>query len=216
MILKNLNIINLLLVLMVSAIPIVHTFNQKMFNSLVKEDGIIEYLTAILLLASSVLTLKIFLKIKKNHSLVNFGLFLSVVVLFFAFGEEISWGQRIFNIESPTFFNNNNLQGETNIHNLMIDGVKLNKWIFTYGSVLFFTFYFFITPFLYKKGTIPKSLLNKFSFVVPNYFQSLLFLFSTIVINLFDYDKISELWECSFSVTIFFVCLSPSNKIDFD
>ena len=32
------------------------------------------------------------------------------------------------------------------------------------------------------------------------------------VINLFDYDKISELWECSFATTMFFVCLSPLNK----
>ena len=209
---KKINTIHLILILILSIIPLLYSFNQSFYKDLVKEDGVIEYLTAILLLASSVLTLKIFLKIKKNHSVFNFGLFLSVLVLFFGFGEEISWGQRILNIESPSFFYKNNLQGETNIHNLMIDGVKLNKWIFTYGSVLFFTLYFFITPFLYKKGTISKSLFNKFSFVVPNYYQSLLFLFSTVVINLFDYDKISELWECSFAATIFFVCLSPLNK----
>jgi len=209
---KKVNTIHLILILIISIIPLLYSYNQSFYNDLVKEDGIIEYLTAIFLFLSSIVLFISFLKIKKYHSIFNFGLFLSVIVLFFGFGEEISWGQRIFNIESPTFFNKNNLQGETNIHNLMIDGVKLNKWIFTYGSVLFFTFYFFITPFLYKKGTIPKSLFNKFSFVVPNYFQSLLFLFSTIVINLFDYDKISELWECSFATTIFFVCLSPLNK----
>lgn len=31
--------------------------------------------------------------------------------------EEISWGQRIFGIQSPDFFKTENLQGETNIHN---------------------------------------------------------------------------------------------------
>ncbi len=213
---KKINILHLILISILSVIPLLYSYNQSFYKDLVKEDGVIEYLTAIFLFLSSIVLFISFLIIKKNHSIFNFGLFLSVIVLFFGFGEEISWGQRIFNIESPAFFNKNNLQGETNIHNLMIDGVKLNKWIFTYGSVLFFTFYFLISPLLYTKGIIPKSLLNKFSFVVPKYFQSLLFLFSTVIINLFDYNKISELWECSFALTIFFVCLSPLNKTDFN
>lgn len=34
-------------------------------------------------------------------------------------GEEISWGQRIFDIQTPEFFNEHNLQQETNLHNLL-------------------------------------------------------------------------------------------------
>ena len=33
-------------------------------------------------------------------------------------GEEISWGQRLFDIQTPEFFNEHNLQQETNLHNL--------------------------------------------------------------------------------------------------
>lgn len=33
--------------------------------------------------------------------------------------EEISWGQRLFGFSSPQFFEKNNLQGETNLHNLI-------------------------------------------------------------------------------------------------
>lgn len=33
--------------------------------------------------------------------------------------EEISWGQQLFNWQSPDFFLINNLQGETNVHNLL-------------------------------------------------------------------------------------------------
>jgi hypothetical protein len=204
--------VNLVLVLIISLIPILHSYDQNIYLSLVKEDGLVEYSTAIFLLLSSFIMILTLLKIKKNHLIFNFGVLLSAVALFFGFGEEISWGQRIFNIESSAFFNKNNLQGETNVHNLMIDGFKFNKWIFTYGLVLLFTFYFFVTPILYKKGFFPKTLINKFSFVVPNYVQSILFLFSTIIINVFDYNKVSELWECSFAVTIFFVCLFPLNK----
>lgn len=34
-------------------------------------------------------------------------------------GEEISWGQRLFDIPTPEFFNDHNLQGETNLHNFL-------------------------------------------------------------------------------------------------
>jgi hypothetical protein len=33
-------------------------------------------------------------------------------------GEEISWGQRIFGWATPDFFRENNIQGETNFHNM--------------------------------------------------------------------------------------------------
>jgi hypothetical protein len=52
---------------------------------------------------------------------------LGLLYLIFAFGlfliamEEISWGQRIFGLVNPTYFEQNNLQKETNIHNLNWD-----------------------------------------------------------------------------------------------
>ncbi|MDA3902223.1 MAG: tetratricopeptide repeat protein [Desulfuromusa sp.] len=36
---------------------------------------------------------------------------------FYVVGEEISWGQRIFNLMTPDFFEKHNLQNETNLHN---------------------------------------------------------------------------------------------------
>ena len=38
--------------------------------------------------------------------------------LFFIAGEEISWGQRIFEVASPEYFLSTNKQLETNLHNL--------------------------------------------------------------------------------------------------
>jgi len=42
--------------------------------------------------------------------------------IFFLFvaGEEISWGQRIFGLETPEVLQNHNVQGELNLHNLSI------------------------------------------------------------------------------------------------
>jgi hypothetical protein len=47
---------------------------------------------------------------------IRFAFFLSFAFLFFAF-EEISWGQRVFDFEGPSFFQENNYQKETNLHN---------------------------------------------------------------------------------------------------
>lgn len=37
----------------------------------------------------------------------------------FAAGEEVSWGQRAFAFEAPSFFATHNVQAETNLHNLI-------------------------------------------------------------------------------------------------
>jgi len=49
----------------------------------------------------------------------RFRLFFTLLALacLYVAGEEISWGQRLFNIPTPEFFNEHNLQGETNLHN---------------------------------------------------------------------------------------------------
>lgn len=48
-----------------------------------------------------------------------FYIVLSVACLYVIL-EEISWGQRLFGISSPQFFEKNNLQGEINLHNLVV------------------------------------------------------------------------------------------------
>jgi tetratricopeptide (TPR) repeat protein len=49
----------------------------------------------------------------------SYRLFFAVLALacFYVIGEEISWGQRIFNLTTPEFFETHNLQNETNLHN---------------------------------------------------------------------------------------------------
>lgn len=50
----------------------------------------------------------------------------AAVVAFVAL-EEISWFQRVLNVESPEFFRNNNRQRETNLHNLALGDSSVNK-----------------------------------------------------------------------------------------
>ena len=57
--------------------------------------------------------------------------------LFFTAGEEISWGQRLFQFVAPAYFRSHNIQNETNIHNLgMIQSrmVVIGLLVGSYGS----------------------------------------------------------------------------------
>ena len=209
---KMINKTYMILMLVLCLIPIIFLFDEELYLLIIREDGVIEYLTASFLLFASIKLFFLFLKIYKKYSVFNFGLLSYSLVLFFGFGEEISWGQRIFGIQSPSFFSENNFQGEINIHNMMVMGVDLNRWIFTYVLVLIFTFYFLITPIMYYKNKFPKTIVNRFSFLIPNYLYSSIFLFTTLIINLNLAEKVSEVWECSFAVTIFFICFNSLNK----
>ncbi len=59
----------------------------------------------------------------------KFRLFYTLLALacFYVAGEEISWGQRIFDIEAPEFFQRHNLQKETNLHNFLTG--PINTWV---------------------------------------------------------------------------------------
>ena len=187
-------------------------YSSSVYNLFVEEDGIIEYSTAVLLLSVSIYFINKLLKKSKVISSKNIGIILFSIIFFFGFGEEISWGQRIFNIETPLFFSENNLQSETNIHNLMIGGVKLNKLIFTNVLFFIFLFYFLAGPYLYTKSNNVKSIINRFSIVIPKYSQSIIFICSTIIIYIFDHDRVSEIWECLFAFTMLITSISPLNK----
>ena len=187
-------------------------YSSTVYNLFVEEDGIIEYSTAIFLLSVSIYLINKLLKTVKVISSKNIGIIIFSIIFFFGFGEEISWGQRIFNIETPNFFIEDNLQSETNIHNLMIGGVKLNKLIFTNGLFFIFSFYFLAIPYLYAKNNNIKSIINKFSIVIPKYSQSIIFIFFTIITYLFDHNRISEIWECLFAFTMLITSINPLNK----
>ena len=76
------------------------------------EDQLFEFLTALFFLAASWFFLRSFL-IGKN------GWFLLLSIIFFVgFGEEISWGQRILNFDTPQSLAEVNVQHEFSFHNI--------------------------------------------------------------------------------------------------
>src|SRR5690606_26021664 len=101
------------------------------------EDGPIENATALFLLIGSI-TMAIhgfkILSSGKHARTIAYAAF-AVAIAFFVFaGEEISWGQRIFNIETGEFMQQYNWQNEMNLHNLHTD---IANTVFHWGAFIF-------------------------------------------------------------------------------
>jgi len=108
----------------VSFLGLILLLYTETFRGLGDEDGIMENAGALSFFIASVLFFRTFLKMRQCKEPQERGMgagfwFLILAALFFFIaGEEISWGQRIFGWATPDWVKEDNLQQETNIHNL--------------------------------------------------------------------------------------------------
>ncbi len=178
-----------------------------------KEDGFIEYGTALLLFCSSLLLLyRLFKLFRSKKNLWKIGIFLIVVVFLFGAGEEISWGQRIFNVESSEYFLENNAQGETNLHNMVVEGKKINKLIFSQLLTFVLVLYLIVTPFLYRKFESIRNLAELFAVPIVKWHQTIVFLLVTALVALIPSERKWELYELAFALIFLLIFLGPFNK----
>ena len=152
------------------------------------EDGIIEYLSAFFWLIGIILSIKIVISKELKMKAIAI-VFLMICII--SLGEEISWGQRVFNIRTPDIMVNANRQAEMNFHNLYIfsggscwleffKSGKFNIYQLTDAQNLFrifFILFFLIFPILNKIKRF-QVLFRKIGYYRPdNYFTLSIFLF---------------------------------------
>jgi len=180
---------------------------------LTHEDGLLEWLQVVALSLGMVVSLVRVVRLRKRKPpiflLMTFGL---ALVFFFGAGEEISWGQRLFKIESTNYFASNNSQGETNFHNLMIDGVYINKLVFGKLLGVAIAFYLLILPMLYLKISKLKTIIDKFAVPIPRFHHFVVLLLVFIAAELTLSSKKGELIEFGGTWVFFLLTLNPYNK----
>lgn len=145
---------------------------EEAANLLRREDGPIESLGAIYFLIASILYFASFVQssgldldkkspqIKKNYFYIFFS-----VLFFVGFGEEISWGQRLMDLEAPQIFQEINKHKETNLHNLKIFGkgmLRPDIWFF-----IFWFSYCLILPAMNKYSLESRNYMVRIGFPVP-------------------------------------------------
>jgi len=145
------------------------------------EDGVVEYMTFFSFLGAFIVFLGTFL-MKKNI----FYLLLAII-FFMGAGEEISWGQRIFNFSTPETLKEVNVQKEFNIHNLDIfntyDENAAKKGLaklITIGFLfkLFWLSFCIILPLIYMRDNILSEFVKRISLLVSPLSIGIFFLVS--------------------------------------
>ncbi len=130
------------------------------------EDHFYENFSAIVYFLASLLFLAVFITAKNEAKKRNLFFLLFALAFFFAGGEEISWGQRIFHFAPPAAMMAANAQGEFNIHNL---GFIQHEHGFsqTLKSLLSFNRFFILFYIVY---TILIPLANRYSGKLSSFF----------------------------------------------
>ncbi|WP_167614273.1 hypothetical protein [Maribellus sediminis] len=189
--------------------------SYEAFRVVVREDGWVEYLTALfLLLGAIVLGSNAIKSMRQNDKKQLLFFTLASLVFIFGAGEEISWGQRIFGIHTSEYFMEHNYQGETNLHNLKIGGVDLNILIFSNLMFIALAFYFIILPLLVWKVKFIRKLVIDFGVPLPRLHHIILLLVTNISVPLLiGMKKESELHELALTGILFLVFLNPAKKV---
>jgi len=128
-------------------------FDSETIRMLTKEESFYENAGFLWLLISSISFFYLFFRGEKSCKF----FFLFGLLFLFGAGEEINWGQRIFDFKTPEIFSSNTQQA-TSIHNLKVfDWDKENpkkglaqQLIISYQYENIFIFYSFILPLLYE------------------------------------------------------------------
>lgn len=187
-------------------------FSENIISKLGEEDELFEYLTAIFFLFTSIFFIVIFCLKKKIIYLFFF------MIFFVGMGEEISWGQRILNFNTPEYFENNNVQDEFNFHNLLFFNAmdfegslktgfsKLLSVNFLYK--LFWLFYCVLLPVIYPFSHFVRVIVKKIDLPVPPFSLGILFMINWLIFrvtlsfllplnrSLQYYDTSTEICEC--------------------
>jgi len=106
-------------ILIVLGLAVVRLWPRNYFLEIVKEDHIIENLQFIILGVGAGVGLKYFRKYCFRYKLLDKVLFfIFLFVLGLTFGDEVAWGQRFFNLQTPEAIAEINRQKELTFHNI--------------------------------------------------------------------------------------------------
>jgi len=180
------------------------------------EDGFIEWMTVLPLLLMAAISIKrIFQPAPLPSAYFKISLLLFTAFCLFAAGEELSWGQRLFNWKSTDFFTANNAQKETNFHNLVVAGKSINLLIFSRLLIVVMLVYLLVLPVLYQRNLKIRSLTEKFALPVPRVYQIVCMIAVFGLISLCPSGKRAELLEFGSCFVFLAIVISPKNAYIF-
>jgi hypothetical protein len=199
----------LLIPVLLIVFAIIYYSKYSIYMQLLDEDQIVEWLTFGFLFLTGLLSL-IIAKMKRKHgTFSNFFLVFGIIIIFLSF-EEISWGQRIIGLRTPTIFLENSDQPEINLHNIIQEKLKNISFLgLTYNFKTkhvvgwFIFFYGTCLPLLALWNNRIRNLLKKIKIIIPHPNLSLGFLIAALMMLDKPTGVEEELGEFFISINLF-------------
>jgi hypothetical protein len=205
-----------LLTMMLFGIYFAHT-NLPYFNEVYTvEDGVVESLSVVALVTAAGACLVRVVRLRGLRS--RWFLFCTGVLgaLFvFGAGEEISWGQRILGVESPEFFKANNAQQETNLHNLVVGEVKINRLVFGKILAVVVVTYVLILPVLYRRLDAVRRFVDGWAIPLPRWVHIGVYLLIAALATFIPSSRKGEILELGGCIVFMLITLFPHNRAAF-
>lgn len=136
----------------------------------------------------------------------------------FVTGEELSWGQRIFNLEPSDWILKHSYQDEINIHNLLVFDVKLMNILDIVWVIVMLVYLFIIAP-LYWKNSRISACIDKIALPVPRLHQIVFLIAVVICVDVylyFDGVRSGEHLEMNLFYFYLMVFLFPCNSFRYN
>jgi hypothetical protein len=143
-------------------------YDAHLFRRYTSEDGPIENLTVVALLGGAWVCFRRARRLwHQRPTLFLAGTVLLGALYVGAAGEELSWGQHFLEFGSPEYFRSHNAQHETNLHNLVVSDVKINRLVFGTGLLIAVLLYCSVLPIGYRRWPWLRRLADALAVPVP-------------------------------------------------
>ncbi|MEZ4271950.1 MAG: hypothetical protein R3C68_11130 [Myxococcota bacterium] len=215
---KRTVLLTLLFTCIVATLALTLTWDRlhpDLFRRMVSEDGPFEWLTVLFLVGSFLYCLRTSWSHGRRHAkpaMLTFAV-LALACLFGA-GEEISWGQRIFDIPTPDWLATHNRQRETNLHNLVLGGVSINRLVFSTFLGVGIALYFFVLPWTYKLSDRVRRWLAPWYIPLARPYHNVLLILIVTAVALMNDPRKWEICEALGCLVFFLVLIDPARQDD--
>lgn len=173
--------------------------SSEQLARLVTEDGLVEWMQFLAFAMTSGLLLFAGVERWKRGKLdlTTLGILGLGLVVAAAAMEEVSWFQRVLNVQSSEFFAQNNRQGETNLHNLAIGSSgSIHKTIMLKLILLVGLTHNVVLPLLARSRPALRNFVEKFGVYLPPLPVALVYLVLVALSHvLIDHPRKGELGE---------------------
>lgn len=211
-------IYGLIAILIALGVYLSHWQEEFFLERYIVEDGPLEWGTFVMLTLSGFLMLGRAWRLRQGRSRIFLGVtVLAGLVLLFGAGEEISWGQRVFGIETPEFLAEHNRQRETNLHNLEVYGLNLNKLIFSNLLGVFLVVYLLVLPRVATRHEAVEKLTTRWGIPLPTGRQVVVWILAmalpAVIVTTHKRDEVRE--ACA-GLIVFATLMYPRNRWIYD